>query len=60
MELPLPLLHIMKDIRIEQLEEQKKQIDQQQNSLNNSPPGVVPTAPSVNPVELQDLANELS
>ena len=57
LELPVPLLHIMRDIRMEQLEEQKRQMDQSQNSLNNpQQPGVVPTIPAEG---LQELADGL-
>jgi hypothetical protein len=57
LQLPVPLLHIMRDIRIEQLEEQKRQMDQQQNSMNSpANAGVVPVIPAEG---LQELTDEL-
>jgi hypothetical protein len=57
LELPVPLLHIMREIRIEQLEEQKRQMDQSQSGLNNPhQQGVIPTIPAEG---LQELTDEL-
>jgi len=57
LELPVPLLHIMRDIRIEQLEEQKKQMDQSMNT-----PAVAGAVPSLNGLGqgLEELTDELS
>ena len=54
LELPLPLLHIMRDIRMEQLEEQKRQMEQGTNTPANAG---VPPLPADG---LEDLTNELS
>lgn len=57
LQLPVPLLHIMRDIRIEQLEEQKKQMDQQQNIMNS--PANAGVVPAVSADSLQELTDEL-
>jgi hypothetical protein len=57
LELPLPLLHIMRDIRMEQLEEQKRQMEQGANTPANAG---VPPLPMMSPDGLEDLTNELS
>ena len=57
LSLPVPLLHIMRDIRMEQLEEQKRQMDQSQNGRNNpQQQGVIPSIPAEG---LQELTDEL-
>lgn len=57
LELPVPLLHMMRDIRIEQLEEQKRQMDQSVNTPAQA--GAVPQMPQGG-ISLEDLADELS
>ena len=54
MQLPLPLLHIMRDIRLEQLEEQKREMDKSMSTVPNT--GGVP----INPSGAQELMDELS
>ena len=63
MQLPVPLLHIMRDIRIEQLEEQKRQMDQSVNTPANAgvvPQNQQPVTPMITPDSLQELTDELS
>jgi hypothetical protein len=63
MQLPVPLLHIMRDIRIEQLEEQKRQMDQSVNTPANAgvvPQNQQPVMPMISPDSLQELTDELS
>ena len=58
LNLPVPLLHIMRDIRMEQLEEQKRQMDQSVNTPANA--GAVPPPGGISQEGLDELANELS
>ena len=56
MQLPLPLLHIMRDIRMEQLEEQRKEMET--SNIGGAPANAgVPTSFSG---DVDDLMEDLS
>ena len=56
MQLPLPLLHIMRDIRMEQLEEQRKEMETSNVGGTPANAGVLPSISG----DVDDLMEDLS
>lgn len=58
-QLPMQLLHIMRDIRMEQLEEQRRQVESQTNQNNSPHNGAVIPQNIVGGSGLEDMLEEL-